>query len=189
MSEHLKKEDSFCSEENHLTGFSPSVEKRQEWLNKIKANGVKEGDEVLLVAGNKKDTVVKFSYKDLCFRDCGVTSKNFIGGWFYFEKSDTACKPLYQKFTSDELEQLNDDDIKNTISLIKLKNGKTLFFVLVYQGKCQNNNRVKPLGDGVSSELKDFLRENQEEEHFLNFDTARDMYLYLAHLEELSENE
>lgn len=180
-----------CSEPNALTGFPPTKEKEQEWLEKIRANGVKEGDEVLLVGGINENKVTTFTYdlEKLRFNDCGVTSKKFNGGWFYNQSTDKACKPLYLKLTGEELDVFGDDNAKNVISLMKLKNGKTLFFVLVYQGKGQDNNRVIPLGDGVSSEVKDFLRENQEEEYFLIFDSARDMYIYLSHLEELAENE
>jgi len=41
----------YCSKDNELTGFMPSEETIEQWLEKLRSNGVKEGSPVRLIGG------------------------------------------------------------------------------------------------------------------------------------------
>lgn len=174
-----------CSEPNELTGYPITEEQKKKWLNKIRANGVKEGDEVLVIGGPSKDQVVTFSYDEdfLEFSDCGVTREEWLGGWFYLASEDKACKPLYYDFTNvvdheGELEQ------KNAVIVSTTAIGANIVTLIGYCGKGQNNSTFTVDDLLREDESLDAILKHESTTHrCLAFDSAREMYIYLAHLE------
>jgi len=91
----------FCSEDNELKGFMPSEETIEQWLEKLRSNGVKEGSPVRLIGGCNAGKIVPFTFdrEKLKVNDCGIGPSDYLG-WF-FRVSDEACVyPIYEIHSS-----------------------------------------------------------------------------------------
>jgi hypothetical protein len=89
----------YCSQDNELTGFMPSEETIEQWLEKLRSNGVKEGSPVRLIGGCNAGKIVPFTFdrEKLKVNDCGIGPSDYLG-WF-FRVSDEACVyPIYDEF-------------------------------------------------------------------------------------------
>ena len=77
---------------SQLSGFPPSSQTVQSWMEKLKANGITDGCLCRLVHGRDEDKIVKFENYDV--NDLGVC---IDGGYFLFQDGDTlkVAEPLF----------------------------------------------------------------------------------------------
>jgi hypothetical protein len=105
--------DDYCSTPNPLTGFPPSKESVDTWMNKLKENGIVEGSPVRIIGGKDEGKIVSFSFNDICISDCGLGSKKYLG-WFYRQSDEACVYPIFDIIDS-SLEINNSDEyIKET---------------------------------------------------------------------------
>lgn len=184
----VKGQQDWCSKENELRGFNPSEETVQEWLQKIKDNGVEDGTEVLVIGGLNENKVVTFNSKSIKESDCGLGSCDFLG-WYYRVSDDKVCKPLYKKYTEQSFIEANhsESELGNMLGVTETEDGRKHCFILSYAGYSQNN--IANLCEITTNDEFDQILDEPTNKHYVYvFNSAKEMFLYLAHQEEEIQN-
>jgi len=172
-----------ASTPNPLTGFPPSQETKEEWLKKIKDNGVEDGTEVLVIGGKDENKVVTFDSSRIYFDDCGVSSCDFLG-WYYRVSDDKACKPIYIKYNTESIgKELKFKNVDNVLLCKESDLGQKYFFIKDYSGNSQGGIRNNSNVGHKDLELIQVSECSSFEDSYYVFESARDMFLYLAHQE------
>lgn len=154
--------------QNELTGFPPSSETVQSWMDQLSANGITEGCLCKLVHGRDEGKIVRF--ENYTINDLGVCMD---GGYFLLQDGDVlkVAKPLYTPLTEF-------DDELQFFGGVSPKGAKHL-----YIRNCNNNLYSLLSGEYMITStfgLADFEVSVLWGEEFVQFEDAATMFLWMG---------
>lgn len=172
----MNKSD-FCSEDNELTGFVPTEETIQSWIEALKSKGLKEGSPVRLIGGFNAGKIVPFTFdrEKLKVNDCGIGPVDGLG-WFY-RVSDEACVyPIY------EIHSSTFEDVNSKTCAIGFKaNGCNYILTYDIEGKpfdrVEMPNFTAPI-DCISG-CSRWARQNLTVDELYHFHKLNDLWAWL----------
>ena len=154
-----------------LSGYPPSSEKVQSWMDKLTANGITDGVLCRLIHGRDEGKIVPF--KDYTINDLGVC---IDGGYFLLDDETLkVAEPLFVPL----LELTEDVKFIGSLFEGKAKSFHSVDINNILISTINENNEL------LSVEEVSDLNTTQPQLEFYQFRTAQDLFAWMALNEEL----